>query len=117
MVVEDQHINAALAQPGDLGARGRTAIHGKEQLHRNLLQAVLHAGLAESVALVHAMRQVAMHRPAERGQKFVEQRGGSHAVHIVVAEDDERLACGVRDEETFDGHLHVWEQKRVGEVL
>ena len=117
MVVEHQHVHAAFAEPGDLRDGGRAAVHGEQQLHRKFLQTILHAGLTETVALVHAVRQIAMHFPAQRGQHVMQQGGGGHTVHVVITEDDQRLARGVRREQPLDGDAHVRKQKRIGKVL
>ena len=47
----------------------------------------------------------------------MQQRGRSHTVHVVITEDDQRLARGVRGEESLDSGAHVREQKRIGKVL
>ena len=117
MVVEHERIDAPLAQPGDGFNGGGAAINGQKQRRRMFGEAILHAGLTEAVAFVHAVRQVGADLPAERGENFGEQRRGSHAVHVVVAEDDERFVTLARGEEAFDSSAHVREQERIGKIL
>ena len=117
VVVQDDDVHAALAQPGDGVDGGRAAVHREQQRDGEFLQAVLHAVLAEAVAFVHAMRQVVMSRPAEGAEHFEQQRGGGDAVHVVIAEDDEGFVAFAGLEQALDGGGHVRQQERVGQVL
>ena len=117
MMVQHDHVHAALAEPGDGGDGGRAAVHGEQQRHGELPEAILHAILAEAVAFVHAMRQVVMDLPAERAQHFEQQGGRGDAVHVVIAEDDERLVALAGLEQALDGGRHVRQQERIGQVL
>ena len=63
------------------------------------------------------MRQIKIHLPAERAQNFDEQRGGSHAVHVVIAKDDQRFISFARVKQTVNRRGHVRQQKRIGEIF
>ena len=117
MMVEHDDIHAAFAQPGDGFHGGRAAVHGEQQFDGKFLQAILHAVVAQAVAFVHAVRQIKIHLPAKRAQNFQQQRGGSHAVHVVIAENDQRLVAFAGAEQPLDGGGHVRQQKRVGEIF
>ena len=52
-------------------------------------QAIFDTISAKAVAFVHAVRQIKIHLPAKRPQNLDEERGGGHAVHVIIAEDDE----------------------------
>jgi hypothetical protein len=117
MMIQHEHVHATTAQPGDGVHGGGAAIHGKQERRRKFVQAILHAGLAEAIAFVHAMGEIGVYLPAECGEHLSEERGGSNAVHVVIAEDDERFVPFARGEEPFDGGTHIREQKRIGEVF
>jgi len=63
------------------------------------------------------MRQIAVNRPAEGLEHFLQQGGGSHAINVVISENYERLIAFARAEEAGDGGFHVWEKERVGELF
>ena len=52
-------------------------------------QAIFDTIGAEAIAFVHAVGQIKINFPAEGSQDFGEQRGGGHAVHVIIAKDDE----------------------------
>ena len=91
VMIQHDDIDAALFEPGDGFHGGRTAIHRQQQRGREFLQAILHAVPAEAVTFVHAMGQIVAGVPAEPAEDFEQQRGGSDAVHVVIAEDDQRF--------------------------
>jgi hypothetical protein len=53
------------------------------------LQAIFDTIGAKAVAFVHAVRQIKIHLPAKRPQNFDEERGGGHAIHVIIAKDDQ----------------------------
>lgn len=117
-MIQHQHIHTAFPQPCDGIHRRRAAVHGQEELRAGeFLEAVLHAVLTEAVALVHAMRQVEVHAPTERAEDFEQQRSRSDAVHVIVTEDDERLAALAGGEESVHGGGHVGQREGIGELL
>lgn len=63
------------------------------------------------------MREIELHVPTERAQDFREQRSGSDAINVVVAEDDDRFAIGAGVEQTFDRFGHAREQIRIGKIF
>ena len=117
VMVQHDDVHAALCERGDGCDGGRAAVHGEQQGGGELRQAILHAVLAEAVAFVHAMRQVVVDLPAERAEHFEQQGGGGDAVHVVIAEDDERFVALAGLEQALDGGGHVRQQERVGQLL
>ena len=117
VMIEDDHVHAVLLQPGNRVHGCGTAIHGQEQGDGEFLQAVLHALLAQTITFVPAMGQIAMDRPTERAQDFDEEGGGRNAIHVVIAEEDERLVLFTRAEKAFDRGGHVREKKRIGQLF
>ena len=117
MVVQHDDFDAAFAQPADGIDGGRSAIDRQQQRDREFREAILHGGLREAVAFIPAMRQVGMHGPAERGEEIVQQRGRSHAVHVVIAEDHECLSAFAGSEEALDRGAHVRQEKGIGQIL
>ncbi len=117
MMIENNHVNAACGERLDCFYGGRAAVHGEKQRRRKFFQAIVHAVGAQAVAFIHPAGQIEFHAPAERAQNFHEQCGAGHAVHVVIAEDDERFVFFPRAEQPPDGGGHVREQKRVGEIF
>ena len=117
MVIENNCVHAAFAKRGNGFNGGRTAVHREQQVRRKFLQAIFHAVGAQAVAFVHPVRQIKIHLPAERAQDFKQQCGGSHAVHVIIAKDDERFIVLAGAEQSPDGGVHVRQQKRVGQIF
>jgi len=61
--------------------------------------------------------QIKIHLPAKRTQNFDEERGGGHAVHVIIAKMTSDSFCSRRGANRLDSDGHVREQKRVGKVL
>jgi len=71
----------------------------------------------EAVALVHAEGEEGAGIGAEEAQDAGEESEGGHAVHIVVAIEDDALAAVDCLEDALDGGAHAREEEGVGEVL
>ena len=120
MMVQHNHIHAALLEPCDGFDRRRAAIHSQQERCGEFFQAVFHAFPAQAVAFVHAIRQVVMCRPSERAQNFGQQRSRGHAVHVIITENDERFVRvrgGMSLEEALDCGSHVRQQEGIGKLL
>ena len=117
MVIEHDHVHPALLQPGDGGNGGRAAVHRQQQRDWKSFQAILHCLLAQPVAFIQPMRQITMGGPSEPAQDLQQQGRRSHSVHVVIAEDHQRLLALTRSEEPVHGCRHVWKQQRIGQVL
>ncbi len=72
-----------------------------------LLDAALDAVLTEAIALFDAKREEGLRIGAEAAEDAPEQRGRGDAVDIVVAEDDDFLACGDGLEDALGAALEV----------
>jgi len=116
-MVQDDDVHAALAERGNGGDRGGATVHSKQEVGGVLGEAFVHGVLAEAVAFVHAMGEVIVSLPAERPEDLEEEGGRSHAVHVVVAEDDYGFIAVAGLQKAFDGQADVGEEKRVGELL
>ena len=89
MMIEDDDLHAARTQKADGFHGGRAAVHGQQQFYGKLFEAIFDAIGAKAVAFGHAVRQIKIHLPAKRTQNFDEERGGGHAVHVIIAKDDQ----------------------------
>lgn len=117
MMVEHQDIHAPAGEPFDRRERRGAAIHGEEKRCGEFVEAVFHARLAQAIAFLHSMREIIAHRPAQSAQYLGEQGGRRHPIHIIVAKNDDWLAGFSRAEQPLDGHRHVGQEERIGEVL
>ena len=116
-MVEHDNVHTA-SNAGFDGFHGRrAAVHGEQERRGKFFQAIFDAVGAKAVAFVHAVGQIKIHLPAKRTQNFDEERGGGHAVHVIIAKDDQRFILFAGAEQSLDGDGHVREQKGVGKVF
>ena len=88
VVIGDDHVHAGGPSGGDLVDRGDAAVHGHDQRGAALGQA-LHGGRGQAVAVVDAAGQEPARLGAEAAQGPDHDRGGAHAVDVVVAVNDD----------------------------
>ena len=92
VVVGDEHIDAAGARGGHLLDGGDRAVHGDQQL-RAAFDQPIHGRRGEPVTLRLAVRQVPVDVCAQLTQRADEDRGGAHAIAVVVAVHGDRRAA------------------------
>ena len=117
MVVENDDVYAAFAQPGDGFKSRRAAVHGEQEIGGIFFEAIFHTIATEAVALIHTMREIDIGLKTERAEDLLKQCGGGDAIHIVIAKDDERFAKLARAEQSGDGFVHIRQEKRISEIL
>ncbi len=110
VVIEHDHVDAAVAQRGDLGGGIRAAIHGHEKVGRMEFHAAFEAGCAEAVAFAGAQGQEALHAAAVGAEHAVEQGEGGDTIHIVVAIEDDALARPQGSVQAVDGGGHAGQE-------
>ena len=114
VMVEHDHVGARRACRGDRRAAVGAAVDGDDQLGAARHQLAHRLGIG-AVALEDAVGDIDLRAEPEMRQEALEERGGSRAVDIVVAEDRHPLALQHRPCEPFGGGLHVGQRGRVGQ--
>ena len=94
------------AQVGDGGARAGAAVAGEHHGGAGRDGGV-HAGRAQVVAVLEATRDERHHVAAERAERSRHQGGAAHAVHVVVAVDEDHLTGGHGGGEALHRTLQV----------
>ena len=115
VVVEHDHVDAALLRPLQRGEAGRAAIDADDQAGAAVDEVVDRLDV-RPVALEDAVWDVDARRAAERGEHAVQERRRRRAVDVVVAEDRHQLPRLDRIGEARRGDVHVGERGRVGEI-
>lgn len=98
MVIDHHDIDTQFVRPGQRIDAGRSAVDGHDEC-RAACDELLHGFAVGAVALEQPVGDVDRRRKTNGAKEPVEQRGGSRSVHVVIAEDRDRLlrAHGVRD--------------------
>ena len=117
MMIENDHVNAAILQPLDGFNRSRSTIHRQEKPDGEFLQTVRHAIGAEAVAFLQSMREIVIHAPAHPPHKLGQEGRRCDAIHIVVTENDERFIGFPGTNKPADGRLHIGQEKGIRESL
>ena len=117
VVVDNEHVDALLAQPRDLLHRRGAAIDCDKDGRFVLLDAPLDAVLAQAVALLHAQRQEGVHVRAEPPQDAPQERAGGDAIDIVIAEDDHLFPRGDALENPLGRAAQIGQHKGIPERL
>ena len=115
-MIQDDDVHAARCEPPHLRRCRRAAIHRDQQLRLMRRNTRLHSALTEAVALLHAVRQIATDLRAQRSQQLTKLCRRRHAIHVVVAEDDDLPTLLNRRKDARDGSLHVRQQERIAEI-
>ena len=116
MVVGDDQIHAQ---------RGRKVgfLHGRDAvIHRHdegatLVVHRLDGVFRKAVAVPLAAGQHTLDGRAHALEMLVQQGGGGHAVHIVIAEDRDGLAVVDGLPDALTGGVHIGQQRGVGKLL
>jgi hypothetical protein len=117
VMVQHDDIHAALAEPINGGDGGGTTVHRQQQPDWKLLKTILHAVPGEAVSFIQPVWQVAVNPPAQRGQRFAEESGRSHAIHIVIPKKDQRFVPASREKQPVHGRRHVRHEEGVAELV
>ena len=70
VMIQHEHINAALLKPFDRGDGCRPAIDREQQGGIELHQAILDAFLAQAITFLQSVRQIVIHLPAQSLHDF-----------------------------------------------
>ncbi len=116
MVIDHHHIDALADKVGDLLVRVGAAVERDEKLGLALLQRAVDGAARKAVTVLHAARHDEARLRAKAAQDAHEQRGAAHAVHIVVAEDDDVLARVDGFAQARGARLHVVQEERIVEL-
>ena len=116
VVIDDDHVEPGLLRRGERLVRGRAAIDRDGDRRALCLQAQQRRRV-RAVAFAHAVGHIDRGAGADRREKPQQQRRRGRAVHVVIAEDDDRLAVADRADEAGDGRRHVAQMRRVRELL
>ena len=117
MMIQDDHVHAAILQPLDWFNGGRSAIHGEEQADGKFLEAMGHPIGAEPVAFLQPVREIVVHAPAHPAQKLGQQSGRGNAIHVVITKDHHRFTGFPRPHQPADSGIHVGQEERVRETF
>ena len=117
VVIKNHDLDAVRAQRGNLGDRGRAAIHRDQKLRLQGAHTTPHPFDAQPVALLDPGRQKTFHRGPIRPQNPGEQRDRRHAVHVVIPVEHDALTPGDGGANAFDGGPHVWQEEWIPERL
>jgi hypothetical protein len=117
VVIENDDVHAALLEPGYGVNGGRAAIHSQQESGGEFFEAVFDGVLAKAVAFVHAMGQVEIDHQSERAQDFKKKGRRGNAVHVVIAEDNERFLFFLSTQQSFDGSGHIREEEWIRQLL
>ena len=115
VVVDDQHLGPRLDGGGDRLVGERAAVEAQDQ--RALGRQRPHRGDVGPVALGHPVGDVDPGGDPHRPQPAHQQRGRGGAVHVVVAEEADLLACARRAGQAVGGEVHVAQHGGVGHQL
>ena len=85
MMIGDHDFKPQLARQRHLLNRGDAAVHGDEQI--GLFADFAHCIHVQAISLVMARRNIGIHLEAHGAQVHGENRGGAHAVHVIIAVD------------------------------
>ncbi len=113
VMVEHDHLGTGAERRERLGAR-RAAIDADDQPRSPRRQAQQRRRV-RAVAFDQPVGDVRDHRAAESAEEAGHQRGGTGAVHVIVAEHRDRLAPLHGKSQAISGGVHVGEQRRVGQ--
>ncbi len=116
VVIDDDEIDPRVAQRAGRLARVRAAIAADHQLRLGG-DGRAHAGHGEVVAVLDAARDERRHPATERAERAHHDRGRGHAVHVVVAVEEDHLSGVQRARDPRDGIVHAgqarWRQQLI----
>ncbi len=116
MVVGDDHVDPRRLQVRDRRMRARSAVAGHDQRGAGGLRGA-HARRAQVVAVRETMRNERHRRATERAQRAHHQRGGTDAVDVVVAVNENRLTGAHRSRQTLDGTIEIGQAFRLVQMV
>ena len=112
-MIENDDISAATPDVCDFPRGVRAAVHRDEKLGRMLLETALDSRCTQSITVLGAEREEAVHFCAGGCQNALKKRQRCDAIYIVVAIKDDsftRFDCAA---DTVDRLLHIRKDKRV----
>ena len=117
VMIDDNGVQALLAQPRNRLNSGRAAIDRNQQACRVSLEGVGNRFPRQAVPLFEPVREVPLDGPAQRRQHLEQQRRRRDPIHVVVPEYQNSLAPPPGRLQTLDRHRQVGDVQRIGQVL
>ena len=116
VVIDDNHVDPRVMRHGKRFVCHSAAIDGDDQARTRLAEP--DQGFARgTIAFEQAIRNVIACFDPEVAQQPDEQRGTGRAIDVVIAIDRDRFACEYRLRDAVSGHVHVAEERRVGQEV
>ena len=115
VVIGDDHAHAQLLRTGDLVRAGDAAVHRDEQ--SGVRSDLLHCRHVEAVALAVPVRNVIAGLRALLAQIGQQNGRGRHAVHVIIAEDDDLLVLFKHVPDDRNRLVHVLHAHRIVQVI
>lgn len=72
--------------------------------------------LLETISIMDSMRESIRTDDSDLLKKSEQERCGTHAVNIVIPEDNNTLSFFLCNEDTINGRLHIWHEKGIMEI-
>ena len=115
-MVENNRIHAALLEVRNLVSGTGAAVDCHEQPRLMFLETTGDPVFAEAVAFVHAVRQEIAHVGTRRPKNALQQGARGHAVHVIIAIDDDALVMVDGGKDAIDRRTHARQLERVAEL-
>ena len=109
----DRH--AQFLRPADLGDAGDAAVHCNEEIR--FPRQLFHRGDVQAVALFVAVRQIYLPRHAQYAQRFIQNRGGGHAVNVVISVDHGPFSLRRRAADDGRRFFQAMQRQRVSQLI
>ena len=112
MMVGHDHVDPAIDRREHRFGGRRSAVHGDDERRTGSLR-LLHLHGLEAIALRQPVREDRDDRRAKCAQHRRQEGAGSHAVHVVVADDGDGRAAVAGLPQALHGLLHAAQQKGI----
>ena len=116
MMVDDNHIDTARLEAFNDDGGTRTAVNRKQDFRREFRERGFDRSLAQTVALILAVREIELRANTEMLKEFREERNGAYPVHVIVAENQDSLIFGFGQQQTLRRLFKVRDVKRIGKL-
>ena len=112
VVIGDDQVHAQIPAQLRLGHGGDAAVHSDDQGH-SLVVKIRNGNGVQPVAFLQPARDIADDLAPHAPEEIRQQAGGGDAIHVIVAEHGDGLACGQGQTHPVHGFVHVRHGKRV----